>query len=140
MLCPKCQTKMESGTVQITHGLFGLPYLGLFGPNLAFTSPEESQTLVLSYWTNNEAFGCKKCSSVFVTGRVTAEPGTLNHEQEAAVSMFNEATRLDQAGEWDRAIALFEQIADKLPGQQDGDYARNCANAIRKKKARAEGA
>ena len=50
--------------------------------------------------------------------------------------MFNAAVKFDQRGDWADAIAVFDRIAEKLEGQQDGEYARNCAQRVREKLSR----
>ena len=49
--------------------------------------------------------------------------------------LFRKALNLDQRGEWAEAVALYEQIAEKLQGQQESEYAKNCAQQIREKMA-----
>jgi hypothetical protein len=39
------------------------------------------------------------------------------------------AAKLDQLGEWDAAILLYEGVAEKWPA--NGSYARECAKVIR---------
>jgi hypothetical protein len=66
--------------------------------------------------------------------RVVEPPRELSVEE-----MFREALRLDQEGEWDQAAAVYDRIAEKIPDQQDGEYARTCAREMRQKRARAGG-
>ena len=66
--------------------------------------------------------------------RVVEPPRELSVEE-----MFREAVSLDQQGEWARAADVYDRIAEKIPDQQDGEYARTCAREIRQKVARAGG-
>lgn len=50
--------------------------------------------------------------------------------------MFSRALKLDKRGDWAEAVALYEQIAEQVQGQQDGEYAANCAKQIREKMAK----
>jgi hypothetical protein len=43
------------------------------------------------------------------------------------------ASRLDQLGEWDAAIAMYERAADQWPDQRD--YIASCIGRIREKRA-----
>jgi hypothetical protein len=54
--------------------------------------------------------------------------------------MFSTADKLDQRGDWADAIAVYEQIAERRKGRQDGEYARNCADEICLKMKMAKGA
>ena len=54
--------------------------------------------------------------------------------------MFSQAIGLEQEGEWEKAIALYERIAENLQGYQDAEYAKNCARAVREKIALTGGA
>jgi hypothetical protein len=47
--------------------------------------------------------------------------------------MFSRAIGLEQEGEWEKAIILYERIAENLQGYQDAEYAKNCARAVREK-------
>lgn len=49
--------------------------------------------------------------------------------------MLKRAFELDRRGDWLEAIELYEQVAEMLPEQKEGQYARNCAEHIRKKMA-----
>jgi hypothetical protein len=53
--------------------------------------------------------------------------------------LSNQASNLDSEGEWEKALAIYEQLATRLQGQQYGEYARNCAREIREKIAQAKG-
>ena len=45
--------------------------------------------------------------------------------------MFSKAVNLDQRGDWEDALGIYEHIAAK--GGQDGEYASNCAQDVRAK-------
>ena len=47
--------------------------------------------------------------------------------------MFSEAFKFDRRGDWADAIAVLECIAERRKGQQEGEYARNCAQDIYEK-------
>jgi len=51
-------------------------------------------------------------------------------------ALFDEAIRLEQHGEWAKAIALYEQAADKWPEQ--ATYARNCVARLRLRETKCE--
>lgn len=53
--------------------------------------------------------------------------------------LLNQASNLDADGEWEKALAIYEQLATRLQGQQDGEYAQNCAGQIREKVNQAKG-
>jgi hypothetical protein len=59
--------------------------------------------------------------------------------QPVALLLLTAANQLDLRGEWDQALALYQQAAERLRGHQDGAYAENCILRIQEKKARAEG-
>jgi hypothetical protein len=73
------------------------------------------------------------------SGRRTADSGSPPPVSEkpagepSVEDLLNQAGDLDAEGEWEKALELFEQLAPRLQGQQDGEYARNCAREIRKK-------
>lgn len=54
--------------------------------------------------------------------------------------MFSQAIGLEQEGEWEKAIALYERVAENRQGYQDAAYAKNCARAVREKIALTGGA
>ena len=54
-------------------------------------------------------------------------------KEPSAGEMFDRAATLDQRGDWADAITIFDYIAEKLKGQQDGQYAWHCAEQIREK-------
>jgi hypothetical protein len=56
-------------------------------------------------------------------------------KQSPVEEMFNRAFKLDRRGDWAEAIDLYEQIAEMLPDEQEGQYARNCAQQLRAKMA-----
>ena len=58
-------------------------------------------------------------------------------KQSPVEEMFNRAMKLDRRGDWAEAIDLYEQIAEMLPDEQEGEgeYARNCAQRLRAKMA-----
>ena len=60
-------------------------------------------------------------------------PKALPGEEQARENKLSQAFKLDQRGDWSEAIALYEQIAHESQGQQDAEYARNCAQRIREK-------
>jgi hypothetical protein len=50
-----------------------------------------------------------------------------------AATVFAEASRLERQGEWEMAIALYEQLAARLGESQDGEYAVNCVKRLRER-------
>ena len=50
-----------------------------------------------------------------------------------AETVFAEASKLERQGEWDMAIALYDQLSTQLGASQDAQYARNCAANLRKR-------
>jgi hypothetical protein len=54
-------------------------------------------------------------------------------------NLLEAASLWEMEGEWEKAIGLYEQAAEKLKGQQDGEYAANCILRIKEKIARTEG-
>jgi hypothetical protein len=73
--------------------------------------------------------------------RLTGQQTVNSVSKERPIAkLFREAVRLDRKGEWEQAAAICDRIAERIPGQQDGDYARNLAREIREKMARARGA
>ena len=61
--------------------------------------------------------------------------GEETEKQSPVEEMFDRAFKLDRRGDWAEAIDLYEQIAEMLPDEQEGQYARNCAQQIRAKMA-----
>jgi hypothetical protein len=59
--------------------------------------------------------------------------------QAAALLLPTTANRLEISGEWDRALTLYQEAAERLRGHQDGTYAENCILRIQQKQACAEG-
>lgn len=53
--------------------------------------------------------------------------------------LLNQASNLDTDGEWEKALAIYEHVATRLHGQQEGEYARNCAREVREKIAQSKG-
>jgi hypothetical protein len=53
--------------------------------------------------------------------------------------LFSQASSLDAAGEWAKALAIYDALANRLAGEQDGEYARNRAKEIRAKMAQVSG-
>jgi hypothetical protein len=72
-------------------------------------------------------------------GEHIEEPTGEPSRELSVEEMFCEAVSLDQQGEWARAAAVYDRIAEKIPDQQDREYARNCAREMRQKVARAGG-
>jgi hypothetical protein len=49
-----------------------------------------------------------------------------------ADSMFAEAVEMKHLGKWAESIAMYESLAAKLAGTQDGTYAKNCAEEMKR--------
>lgn len=64
-----------------------------------------------------------------------SEPVELPVElTEAEIELaFDEAVALEQRGEWPRAISLYEELARRLTGEANAEYALNCANRLRER-------
>ncbi len=60
------------------------------------------------------------------------DPSNLTIDYEDAESVLNAAGILDQHGEWDRAIELYEIVITTWPDEH-GSYAENCLAEIREK-------
>jgi hypothetical protein len=50
-----------------------------------------------------------------------------------ATSVLGQATRLEQRGDWNEAIALCELVAERMQGQPDADDARRVKESIQQK-------
>jgi hypothetical protein len=142
MNCPNCAAEMQTGIWSIPTGLPDLSLLlsglvgGGGGPTLCFTAIGDDRKLSIDYGQNQRAFGCRDCGSIVVLGGRTPAETKAREEHEAVLMEFSEAIRLEQSGNWDQALAVYEGLAAKLQGE-DGAYARNCAEQVRMKQARA---
>jgi hypothetical protein len=65
--------------------------------------------------------------------RPKVRPKVLPSHEQARENKLNQASKLDQRGDWSQAIALYEQIVEESQGQQHAEYARNCVQRIREK-------
>lgn len=65
---------------------------------------------------------------------------TLEINPDDPEGLLETASHFEMAGEWDRAMALYEMAAEKLKGEQGGVYAENCIKRIQEKIERIQGA
>ena len=63
---------------------------------------------------------------------------TVGEGSEADAScVLGHATKLETRGQWERAIALCELVADRMQGQPISEYARKLVEGVREKQAMA---
>jgi hypothetical protein len=65
------------------------------------------------------------------------DPTAYEVDPEDPQTLMEAASLWEMEGEWDRAIALYRQAAERLRGQQDGVYAENSIQRVQEKIARA---
>lgn len=66
---------------------------------------------------------------------VPTDEGTDSVElTEAEINLaFDEAIALERRGDWQEAISLYEELAKRLAGLPNAEYALNCANRLRER-------
>jgi hypothetical protein len=52
--------------------------------------------------------------------------------EEEIADAFSQALKLEQGGEWEQAIRMYEQLARQLAGRQESVYANNSIARLRK--------
>ena len=68
------------------------------------------------------------------------DPSNFMINPEDPQNLLEAASLWEMEGDWEKALGLYGEAAEKLKGQQDGEYAANCIIRIKEKIARSEGA
>jgi hypothetical protein len=147
-LPPKKQTEMEQtgkdlwklGIVTSLISLVLWPFVYVFGALQALNNPSGLGFLYVCAFGPGVGIAIGIFTTIFglctkdegVRGEESG-PKVLSSEEQARENKFSQASNLDQRGDWSKAIALYEQIAEESQGQRHTEYARNCAQQIREK-------
>jgi hypothetical protein len=67
------------------------------------------------------------------------DPATYEVDPDDPQTLLEAGSLWEMEGEWDRAIGLYRQAAERLRGQEDGVYAENCVKRVQEKIARTGG-